>query len=134
MKTPPTLRQKRGLFVLTAAAMAAGLWLTRRFWIWLSFHLPPCPFNRITGLYCPGCGNSRSVRALLSGRIGLSLRYNVFPVLALLLFLLWTAERFLRLTDRPRRLLPRSPQVWIPVGGLLLLYYILRNILPLMPA
>lgn len=133
MKTPLSLRQKKGLFVLLAAVAVGGLCLTRRFWIWLSYHLPPCLFHRVTGWYCPGCGNSRSVRALLSGQIWLSLRYNVFPVLAVIVFALWAAEQALRLFGRPHRLLPRSPRVIVPVGVLLGVYYVIRNIWEFMP-
>lgn len=29
--------------------------------------LPPCLFHLVSGYYCPGCGGTRAVRALLSG-------------------------------------------------------------------
>ena len=50
-----------------------------RFW-------PPCVFHKFTGLYCPGCGNTRALSALLHGRIGESLRNNLLliPTLAVL--------------------------------------------------
>lgn len=38
--------------------------------------LPPCPFHTITGLYCPGCGGTRAVCALLRGDIFRSLRFH----------------------------------------------------------
>lgn len=41
-----------------------------------------CPFYRMTGLYCPGCGSGRAVRALLEGRIWASFCCN--PLLWLL--------------------------------------------------
>ncbi len=30
----------------------------------------PCLFHTMTGIYCPGCGGTRAVCALLAGRIG----------------------------------------------------------------
>lgn len=36
----------------------------------------PCLFHLLTGLYCPGCGGTRAVRALLHGEILLSLQYH----------------------------------------------------------
>ena len=38
----------------------------------------PCPFRFFTGLYCPGCGGTRAVLALLSGDVGKSLYYHPF--------------------------------------------------------
>lgn len=38
--------------------------------------LGPCVFHRLTGYYCPGCGGTRAVRALLAGRPLLSLWYH----------------------------------------------------------
>ena len=29
--------------------------------------VPPCLFYRVSGLYCPGCGGTRAIRALLEG-------------------------------------------------------------------
>lgn len=45
------------------------------------FHLEevfysPCPFRKITGLYCPGCGGTRAWKALLGGHILTSLRLH----------------------------------------------------------
>ncbi|MFR1833570.1 MAG: DUF2752 domain-containing protein [Lachnospiraceae bacterium] len=42
----------------------------------------PCLFRLFTGLYCPGCGGTRAVQALLSGQIGKSLYYHPFVLYA----------------------------------------------------
>lgn len=45
----------------------------------------PCLFHRVTGYYCPGCGGTRAVRALLAFRIADSIRYHpIVPYGALL--------------------------------------------------
>lgn len=48
-----------------------------------------CTFNKITGLYCPGCGITRSCFALFSGHVLMSLFYHVIPVCAVLIFLIY---------------------------------------------
>ena len=40
--------------------------------------VPPCGFRYITGYYCPGCGGTRAVRALLRGRLVTSFLYHPF--------------------------------------------------------
>ena len=43
----------------------------------------PCLFQQMTGLYCPGCGGTRAVRALLAGHPFLSFLYHpVVPYMA----------------------------------------------------
>ena len=41
---------------------------------WLQNHLLTCPFKKITGIDCPGCGFQRSVLTLVQGNLKDSLR------------------------------------------------------------
>ena len=36
----------------------------------------PCLFQLATGLYCPGCGGTRAIRALMEGKLLLSFQYH----------------------------------------------------------
>lgn len=47
-----------------------------------------CPFHAATGLYCPGCGGTRAVLALIHGRVIQSLICHPFVLYALVV-LLW---------------------------------------------
>nr|WP_109608944.1 DUF2752 domain-containing protein [Mucilaginibacter oryzae] len=42
---------------------------------WLQNHLITCPFKKLTGIDCPGCGMQRAVIALLKGEIYNSFKY-----------------------------------------------------------
>lgn len=48
-----------------------------------------CPVHGLTGWWCPGCGSTRAVHALVHGDVALSLTAHplVVPVAALLVFL-----------------------------------------------
>ena len=60
-----------------AAVIAVGvlflLWKLTGFTL-LSY-LPPCVFHVLTGLYCPGCGGTRAVVALLDAHVVKSFFY-----------------------------------------------------------
>ncbi len=63
-----------------------------RFW-------PPCIFHEVTGLYCPGCGNTRALAALLHGDFAESFSQNILfipAVLTIVCLLIWH-----RLTLKP---------------------------------
>ena len=53
-------------------------------WIWvgdnLSFH-PFCPFHKLTGIPCPGCGGIRATKAFLHGDFLQSLYINPLSVI-----------------------------------------------------
>lgn len=90
--------------------------------------VPLCPFHSITGGYCPGCGATRAVHALLAGDPGLALRNNAVLVLALpVLVLIWVDWTRSRVTGRPRRVVPPT---WMMAAcaALVLLYGVLRNL------
>jgi hypothetical protein len=48
---------------------------------------PHCPFNSITGLFCPGCGSQRAVSALLHGELLQALSFNILLVFSMPLVL-----------------------------------------------
>jgi hypothetical protein len=50
--------------------------------------LPACPFHGLTGLYCPGCGATRALHALVHGDVGQALAMNPGLTLALPLVVL----------------------------------------------
>lgn len=69
-----------GLVLAANPASESGMWL------------PPCPFNAVTGLDCPGCGGTRVVGSLLHGDLPSALGYNALAVLLVPFFLwLWGA-------------------------------------------
>lgn len=47
---------------------------------------PPCVFRKATGIYCPGCGSTRALRALAGGDFAVALRCNPATVAFLFLF------------------------------------------------
>jgi hypothetical protein len=65
--------------------------------------MPACPLKTMTGIDCPGCGMTRSLRALTGGDLSLAVDQNVLLVVALPLlvagWVLWLA-RSLGRTDR----------------------------------
>lgn len=45
--------------------------------------LPPCLFHSITGLFCPGCGITRALHALVHGDLGRAWSMNFMAVIGL---------------------------------------------------
>lgn len=48
-----------------------------------SAYFPGCPFYKLTGLFCPGCGAQRSIHYLLIGNIAAAIRSNILLVIYL---------------------------------------------------
>jgi hypothetical protein len=93
-------------------------------------HLPPCLFYRIFHLYCPACGNTRSVTALLHGDIVTALRFNVIPILFGIILLFAYIEFAFSSFGKQIRLLPRSLAFYLTLIVLMIVYAVLRNFVP----
>lgn len=93
-------------------------------------NLPPCSFYTIYHVYCPACGNTRSVTALLQGDILTSLRFNIAPITLLLFALFGYIELATYSFGKPVRLLPRKLGFYLVLLTFLFLYFIIRNFIP----
>ena len=89
-----------------------------------------CVFYELTGLYCPGCGSGRAVKALLHGELARAFSYNC------MLFLLGIPAACVFLREYLRLLFPRLGLRPVFLPGwlqylcvfLLAAYWVLRNI------
>ena len=89
--------------------------------------LGPCILYDLAGLYCPGCGCTRSATALLHGDILGSLRYNITVVLCCVLSGLLYIEYVLKQFKPNIRIMPRSNTFVVVLFVLLMIYYVGRN-------
>ncbi len=78
-----------GIAMAAAAGTAGLLFLYRHPPEQFEFY-PRCLFFHLTGFYCPGCGNTRALYALLHGNLLQSLRCNamLLPLLLCVIILI----------------------------------------------
>jgi hypothetical protein len=132
---PGTSRWRRAAptLLLGAAATGVALLLARIDPNTPGSPLPPCPLRALTGLYCPGCGSTRCLHALVHGDVTQALAMNpLLVVVAPVLVLMALRAGDLLPTWRPWEsvlAVARQPRAWL---WLLLAYGVLRN-LPWMP-
>lgn len=89
-----------------------------------------CTLNMLTGIHCPGCGGTRSVKALLNGDILLAMRNNIVVPFGVLAGLCFYAEIVADIFGKKVKLLPRKPWIWWTVLGAFMIYFIARNFIP----
>lgn len=88
-----------------------------------------CPLHTVTGLWCPFCGGTRAVHALLGGHLATAVRYDAvaLPLLAAAAvgWLAWfgVAAGWWR---SPPGLKPG--RAWLAVAGLLVVFGVARNL------
>ncbi|MET0288428.1 MAG: DUF2752 domain-containing protein [Pseudoxanthomonas sp.] len=128
-----TLTRPRVALLAAAVPMvAAGAWILR--------HvdpnrpnsvLPRCPFHALSGYWCPGCGMTRALHALVHGDVITALHMNplgmlMLPLLPLMVLWSWGWQpRMLRQVMRWMM----EPRLWLL---LIPTYWLLRN-LPWVP-
>ncbi|MFT3807699.1 DUF2752 domain-containing protein [Arenimonas sp.] len=89
--------------------------------------LPPCPIHAYTGLFCPGCGATRAMHALVHGDLPQALAMNPVFTLALPLVLLLVLDKTTRLPPMLSRWALRISDAR-PWAVLLLGFAFLRNL------
>ncbi len=90
---------------------------------------PPCWFNRITGLYCPGCGGLRSAHALVHGRLMDALSFNALFVLVIVPLTIYLAFIRIYAAVRGREVgISLSTRMAWGIVALVIVFFVLRNI------
>jgi hypothetical protein len=119
------LRDRKFGLILTGAA---GLHIAL-----LSLGLPSwdCPFFKLTGIPCPGCGLSRACLLLLSGEVWASIRFHAFaPIFLVLISILIIGTLLPRSLTGPlihkAETLERQSGLTIIILGGLILYWLAR--------
>lgn len=98
-------------------------------WDFLSF-VPPCMVRCITGYYCPGCGGTRAVRALLQGRLVTSFLYHPFVLYCVIIMVVFMITNTLQLLTRNRWKIGLKYRHGFLYGGaiVIIVNWVLQNI------
>lgn len=106
--------------ILAAALFLYTIWGKDR-WIF-----PACPIYRYTGLWCPGCGFTRSVNCLLAGDFRESICWNPIPLYSITLWCLFITEESRERILHSAQKVPASYWSWmVRLGFLLWIIFIL---------
>lgn len=97
--------------------------------VFASFRFP-CMFHEITGLYCPGCGGTRAVKALVERHPFKSFLYNPIVIYGVVMYLWFMGSQLLeRLTNgKVKGLMYRHLYLWIALA-IVIINCLVRNIL-----
>jgi hypothetical protein len=124
-----TRTQLHALWMVPSAAFAAAAtWALRTFDPNQAGNpFVACVFHQLTGLYCPGCGGTRAMHALVHFDLERALSMNALPFVAAPLLLLLTArlQGWLPATSERWTRFVANPWFWaVLVGG----FTVLRNL------
>ena len=93
--------------------------------------VPPCALRTFTGYYCPGCGGTRAVIALLHGRLIKSFLYHPIVPIVFVFGIIFMVRNTLWIISRGRlktAMKFRDKYIFICVG-ILLINWIVQNII-----
>lgn len=116
--------------ILAVPALLMAGW-----YLWMTAYVIPteiqgCMMLRVTGFYCPGCGGTRAVFALLSGDVVKSLMYHPAVLYGAVLFVWYFgSQTLMRLTKGKVRGLTMKPLYLYILLGIICVNFIVRNVL-----
>lgn len=96
-----------------------------------NLRIPPCLFHLLTGYYCPGCGGTRAVKALLHGRILLAVYYHPFVPYAAAVYAFFMSTQAIQRISRNKYAVGmhyRNCYVWTATA-IIAVNFVLKNIL-----
>ena len=122
------LWQRLALFFVPLALIPLGLILKDFFLEWFPKIIPPCFSYQYFGIYCMGCGGTRSFLALLSLDYITALRQNLLVPVLLLIWLLFEIQLGSTFFKKELHTLPTSKTFWMVFAFATLFYSVIRKI------
>ena len=116
-------------FLGIVPALIIGVFAFSETIIYMVSSMAPCNLYTNFGIYCPACGNSRSITALLRGDILGSLRYNLVIVFLCVLLLCLYIEQVAAIFNKRIKIVPRSNVFIFSAIAFFLVYFVVRNFL-----
>lgn len=125
------MTRKHQIIIAVSAPIAVIIvFIFRDFIMSLAPILGECTFHKFTGLWCPGCGNTRSVNAMLHGDILLAVRNNIsLPFIAFVLCGFYI-ELVFDIFGKKVKIVTRKAWIWWTILALFGVYFIIRNFIP----
>jgi len=126
-----SVRTRRWLANLVAFAVAAAACVVLGFPPASSRFYPRCPIFFWLHIYCPGCGGTRAMAALLHGRLNEALHWNAMVVLFSPFAAVFFALTYLRAMKATPILWPTVPNSVLKLSLVLIaIFTVVRNLAP----
>lgn len=86
-----------------------------------------CWFRENFNIYCPGCGGTRMVKAILKFDFYQAFRYNPLIFMIIVGFLILFVLNFILILEKKKLIFPKEKH-YVILAGIVVLYMLLRNI------
>lgn len=122
---------EEALYRAGLAMLPVGIFLGYAALRWIIPHLPDaeCVVYKLFGVYCPGCGGTRAVIALLHGELLKSLWYHPFVMYTMVMYVLFMLSHTLEKLHVPL-IKGMLFEPWIMYGMLVMigLNFVMKNV------
>lgn len=103
MKTAKKITVEQGMYITGILAFIIGIPLMILYISKLDQRIyPPCVLYNFLGVYCPGCGGSRALKALFSGHFLTSVYYHPLVLYTAVIYLVFMTSQTIALLSRGR--------------------------------
>ena len=90
----------------------------------------PCLFQELTGLYCPGCGGTRAVKALLKGDVITSFLYHPLIIYVILVAAIFAFSYILYAKTKNPKFRLHFDNKYAYIGiGIIVINFVVKNYL-----